>query len=64
MRWAGHAACMGQMRNARNIVVRKQRKKQLGRRKGRYEDNIRIHLREIGWKGEGVHWIHLAQDRD
>jgi hypothetical protein len=26
------------------------------------EDNIRTNLREIGWGG--VHWIHLAQDRD
>jgi hypothetical protein len=28
----------------------------------RWEDNIKITLREIGW--EGVEWIHLAQDRD
>jgi hypothetical protein len=29
---------------------------------GRREDNIRMDLREIGWKV--VEWIHLAQDRD
>jgi hypothetical protein len=28
----------------------------------RWEDNIRMDLREIGW--EGVDWILLAQDRD
>jgi hypothetical protein len=28
----------------------------------RWEDNIRVIFREIGW--EGVHWIRLAQDRD
>jgi hypothetical protein len=28
----------------------------------RWEDYIRIDLREIGW--EGAEWIHLAQDRD
>jgi hypothetical protein len=28
----------------------------------RWEDNIRMDLREIGL--EGVEWIHLAQDRD
>jgi hypothetical protein len=28
----------------------------------RWEDNIRMDLREIGWKR--VDWIHLAQDRD
>jgi hypothetical protein len=25
---------------------------------------MKIHLREIGWGGGGVEWIHLAQDRD
>jgi hypothetical protein len=25
-------------------------------------DNIKMHLREIGW--DGVDWIYLAQDRD
>jgi hypothetical protein len=33
-----------------------------GRPKRRWDDNIRMDLREIGW--EGVDWIHLAQDRD
>jgi hypothetical protein len=28
----------------------------------RWEDNIRMDLREIGW--EYLDWIHLAQDRD
>jgi hypothetical protein len=27
----------------------------------RWEDNIRMDLREIWW--EGVNWMHLAQDR-
>jgi hypothetical protein len=34
----------------------------LGRPRHRREDNIRIDLREVGWKG--VDWIHLAQVRD
>jgi hypothetical protein len=33
-----------------------------GRPRHRWEDNIRLNLRETGWKG--VVWIHLAQDRD
>jgi hypothetical protein len=37
-------------------------KRQLGRTRHRWEDNIKIDLREIGW-GE-MDWIHLAQDRD
>jgi hypothetical protein len=28
----------------------------------RWEDNIKIDLREIGW--DGMDWIHLAQDRN
>jgi hypothetical protein len=40
-----------------------QRKKRpLGRPKHRWEDGIKMDLREIGWGG--VECIHLAQDRD
>jgi len=38
------------------------RERPLGRPRCRWEDNIRMDLRNIGW--EGVDWIHLAQDRD
>jgi hypothetical protein len=31
-------------------------------RAGRRWDDIRMDLRDVGWKG--VDWIHLAQDRD
>jgi hypothetical protein len=37
-------------------------RRSLGRPRRRWEDNIRLNFREIGW--EGVDWIHLAQDRD
>jgi hypothetical protein len=30
--------------------------------RSRWEDNMRMDLREIGWKG--VDWVHLAQERD
>jgi hypothetical protein len=33
----------------------------LGRHRHRWEGNIRVDLREIGW--EGVDMIHLSQDR-
>jgi hypothetical protein len=34
----------------------------LGRPRCRWEDNIKMDLREIGW---GImHWIDVAQDRD
>jgi hypothetical protein len=31
-------------------------------RKRRWEDNIKMDLRETDW--DGMNWIHLAQDRD
>jgi len=37
-------------------------KKPLGRSRRRWEDNIRIDLREIGW--EVVDWMNMAEDRD
>jgi hypothetical protein len=37
-------------------------KRQLGRPRSRWVDNIKIDLREIGWVG--MDWIDLAQDRD
>jgi hypothetical protein len=37
-------------------------KRPLGRPRRRWEDGIRMDLRDIGW--EGVKWIHLTEDRD
>jgi hypothetical protein len=37
-------------------------KRTLGRPRRRWVDNIKIHLREIGWGG--MDWIDLAQDSD
>jgi hypothetical protein len=36
-------------------------KRPLGKHRRRWEDNIRMDLREIAW--EVVDWIHVAQDR-
>jgi hypothetical protein len=53
---------MRKMRNAYRILIREpERKRPLGRPRHRWEDNIRMDLRQMGW--EGVDWIHLAQDR-
>jgi hypothetical protein len=43
---------MGEMRNVYRILV--------GKPRHRWEDNIRIDLREIGWKG--ADWVHVTQD--
>jgi hypothetical protein len=63
MRWAGHVAHMGEGRNVYRILVGKpEGKRPLGRPRRRWEDGIKMDLREIGWGG--VEWIKLAQDRD
>jgi len=61
VRWAGHVACMGVMINASKILVRNPKGRRPCRRTWhRWEDNIRMDLREIGW--EVVNWIHLPLD--
>jgi hypothetical protein len=63
MRWAGHVARMGDERKVYKVSVGKpEGKRPLGRPRRRWEDWIRMHLREIGL-GD-VDWIRLAQDRD
>jgi hypothetical protein len=63
VRWTGHVARMGKNRNAYRILVGKpEGKRPLGRPRHRWEDNIRMDLREIEEGGMG--WIYLAQDRD
>jgi hypothetical protein len=50
MRWVGHVAHMGRMRNAYNITDGKPKgRRPLGRCRHRWKDNIRVDLREIGW---------------
>jgi hypothetical protein len=63
MRWAGHVAYMGEVRGAYNILVGKpEGRRTLGRFRRRWEDNMKMDLKEIGF-GD-VDRIHLAQDRD
>jgi hypothetical protein len=62
MRWAGHVARRGERRGIYRILVgRSEGKRQLGRLRRRWEDNIKKDLREIGI--DGANWIQLAQDR-
>jgi hypothetical protein len=61
MRWVGHVVHMGEVRGAYNILVRRpEGRRPLGRPRRRWEDNIKMDLREIGF-GD-VDWIHWAQD--
>jgi hypothetical protein len=59
MRWAGHAARMGEKRNACRILAGKpEGKRPLGRPRRRWVDNIKMDLVEIRW--DGVDWIDVA----
>jgi hypothetical protein len=63
MRWVGHAARIGEERKVYKVLVGKPEvKRPLGRPRHRWEDGIRMDLRETGLGC--VDWIRLAQDRD
>jgi hypothetical protein len=53
---------MGERRGAYMYLVGKPERRPLGRPRRRWEDNIKMDLREVGWGG--MDWINLAQDRD
>jgi hypothetical protein len=46
----------------RALVAKPEGGRPLGRPRRRWEDNIQMDLREVGWGG--VDWIDLAQDRE
>jgi hypothetical protein len=61
MRWVGHR--VGEERNVYRVLMGKpEGKRPLGRPRRRWENRIRMDLREIGWGS--VEWIQLPQDRD
>jgi hypothetical protein len=63
LRWAGHVTCMGEEREVYKVLVGKpEGKRPLGRPRRKWEDGMRMDLREIGLGG--VDWIRLPQDRD
>jgi transcription termination factor 2 len=63
MRWAGHVAPMREGRVVYSVLVGKpEGKRQLGRPRRRWKNNIRLDLQEVGCGCE--EWIGLAQDRD
>jgi hypothetical protein len=62
MRWAGHMECRGERRGVYRVLVgRPEGKRPLERPRRRWEDNIKMGLRELGFYG--ANWIQLAQDR-
>jgi hypothetical protein len=60
MKWAGHVARMGEGKGVYGVLVgRLEGKRPLGRPRRRWEDNIKMDVREI--RIDGANWIQLAQ---
>ena len=52
MRWAGNVACMGKRRGVYRVLMGKpEGKRPLGRSRRRRDDNIKMNLQEVGWRG-------------
>ena len=63
IRWAGYEARMGKRWGAYRVLEEKPEGKRLLRRRRRWwEDNIKMHLQEVGCGG--LNWIDLALDRE
>jgi hypothetical protein len=63
MRWAGRVARMGEGRNMYRVLVGKREgKRPLERPRRRWEDGIKMDLREIGWGGvwSGFTWLRIG----
>ena len=55
MRWAGHVARMGERRGVYRVLVGKtEGKRQFGRPRRRWEDNIKMDIQEVGCGGYGL----------
>ena len=62
MRWAVHVARMGESRGVHRVLVGKpEGKRPLGRPRRRWEDNIKMYLKEVRGGGD---WMELAQNRN
>ena len=63
LRWAGHVARMEEGRSGFKILTGKPTgKKSLGRPRRKWEDNIRMDLKEIGISTRN--WVDLDQDKE
>jgi hypothetical protein len=61
--WEGYLSCMGEMTSAYIVfIVKREEKGPVGTCRHRWEHNINMDLKEMGY--EGMDWIHVAQDRD
>jgi hypothetical protein len=51
MRWAEHITCMGSKKCRQYLVRKPEGKRHFGRSRCRWEDNMRMDLRETGLEG-------------
>jgi hypothetical protein len=58
MRWAEHVALMAKINAYKILVGKPEGKRPVGTPRCRWEDNIKMDLREIGFGS--VDWIHLV----
>ena len=59
MRWAGHVARMGERGVYRVLVGKPEGKRSLWRPRRRWEDNIKMDIREVGaWTGSS--WLRIG----
>ena len=64
MGWRGHVARMEVRRGVdRNSVGQREGKRQIGRPKFRWENNITMYLQEVGWGlWSGSSWVRVGTD--
>jgi hypothetical protein len=63
MRWVGHVACMGEGRGAYRIFVgRPEGRRPLGRPRHRWEDTVKMDIKEVGWGAwTGLIWLRIVK---
>ena len=62
MKWAGNITRTGERRGVNRVLVEKtEGKRPLGRPRRRWEDNIKMDLREVGWAAwTGSIWLRIG----
>ena len=65
MRWIGDVASMGKINIACRVLVGKTEGNiQLGKHWNKWENTIRVDVKEIDYEWGGLDWVDLAQDID
>jgi hypothetical protein len=61
MKWVGHVARMGEWENVYRVLVGKpEGSRPLGRPRCRWEDGIKMDLRDTGWWEGGITWFWIG----